>query len=69
MVADTRYKYIWNNGDEDELYDLETDPYEMHNLIHGSGSHKLSEMQTALGDWMNATGDPLTAAYRDQIDV
>ena len=28
-----RYKYIFNKGDTDELYDLEQDPWEMKNLI------------------------------------
>lgn len=28
------YKYVFNGFDEDELYDLAADPYEMHNLAH-----------------------------------
>jgi len=32
MIRDRQYKYIWNATDVDELYDLETDPYEINNL-------------------------------------
>lgn len=27
-----QYKYVDNHGDTEELYDLEADPYELHNL-------------------------------------
>ena len=27
-----QYKYVDNHGDAEELYDLEADPYELHNL-------------------------------------
>jgi len=33
MIFDGRYKYVWNLSDTDELYDLESDPWEMSNLI------------------------------------
>ena len=33
MGVSQRYKYIFNKGDTDELYDLEQDPWEMKNLI------------------------------------
>ena len=32
MVYDGRWKYIRNRFDSDELYDLETDADEMHNI-------------------------------------
>lgn len=32
MLADKRYKYVRNQGQLEELYDLQNDPYEMHNL-------------------------------------
>jgi len=32
-----RYVYVETEGDKSELYDLETDPYELHNLIDDSG--------------------------------
>ncbi len=32
-VRTAKYKYVWNLTDNDELYDLENDPGEKHNLI------------------------------------
>ncbi len=34
-VFNNKWKYVFNAFDFDELYDLENDPLEMHNLIHG----------------------------------
>ena len=31
-VWNRKYKYVWNTFDYDELYDLENDPHEMHNI-------------------------------------
>ncbi|MCB0602955.1 MAG: DUF4976 domain-containing protein, partial [Saprospiraceae bacterium] len=45
------YKYIrwYKYQDRDELYDLESDPYEMHNLVHEPNMKSLaSEMKTEL---------------------
>ena len=33
MVYDGRYKWIRNWNDTDELYDLRTDPRELHNVF------------------------------------
>ncbi|HIL24137.1 MAG TPA: sulfatase [Verrucomicrobia bacterium] len=42
----------------EELYDLETDPHEIHNLI-GERKHadKLNELRAAHSDWVKRTGD------------
>ena len=32
MIRDRKFKYVWNPTDVDELYDMESDPYEMNNL-------------------------------------
>ncbi|MFR9148518.1 sulfatase/phosphatase domain-containing protein [Hungatella sp.] len=32
MAVEGRIKYVYNQGDLEELYDLEKDPFEMHNL-------------------------------------
>ncbi len=32
VLTDIQYKYVWNQGQMEELYDLENDPYEMKNL-------------------------------------
>ena len=42
----------------EELYDLETDPHEIHNLV-GKRNHinKLNELRAAHSDWVKRTGD------------
>lgn len=58
-VFDGRYKLVVNLHYTDELYDLENDPQEMHNLIE---SVELSETREVLHNriirWMNETRDP-----------
>jgi len=53
-----RYKYVFNGFDEDELYDLEEDPHEMHNLA-GDPSHQAiaEEMAARMWEIIRATGD------------
>ncbi|MDU5288971.1 MAG: DUF4976 domain-containing protein [Clostridium sp.] len=36
-VWNRKWKYVFNTFDYDELYDLEADPHEMHNLLQGRG--------------------------------
>ena len=53
-----RWKYIHypDVADADELYDLQTDPYEMKNLIADPrAADQLLSMKTALAEQMNAT--------------
>ncbi|EMI16967.1 mucin-desulfating sulfatase (N-acetylglucosamine-6-sulfatase), partial [Rhodopirellula maiorica SM1] len=54
-----RYKYIRCHGlwDRDELYDLQTDPDEMHNLID-SPEHagRVQQLNTELWDLLHASG-------------
>ncbi len=68
MATDGRYKYTWNRGDRDELYDLQTDPCETLNLIadpqHGD---VLADLRRALGDWMTRTGEPLLGEYEAEV--
>jgi arylsulfatase A-like enzyme len=60
MVADGRWKYIWNCADSAELYDLETDPGETHNLaVLAQHAGRLSAMHDRLVEWMTRTSDPL----------
>lgn len=58
LIVNKRYKYIYNEGDMDELYDLEEDPFEMNNLIEDNGySDLLIEMKARLKVWREKTND------------
>lgn len=68
MAVDDRYKYVWSNGDRDELYDLETDPRELVNRIDdGAAADILSRRRDRLRRWMVETDDPLLSAYDSQL--
>jgi arylsulfatase A-like enzyme len=63
MAITGRYKYVFNGFDMDELYDLESDPHEMSNLIdYAPANHAASEMRGRLYDLMTQFGDPYAAA-------
>ncbi len=54
-----RYKYIYNHGvwDINELYDLNTDPYEMNNLIRSPQHQEIAHtMRDEIFDWLESTG-------------
>jgi arylsulfatase A-like enzyme len=43
----------------EELYDIQTDPYELHNLAdQPEHQSRLEKMRTAFRDWQKRTGDP-----------
>ena len=58
LVVTDRYKYIWNDEDMDELYDLKKDPFELKNLIHNKEFKDiLADMKARLNNWRQKTGD------------
>lgn len=59
-VFDGRYKLSIHLLDSiDELYDMETDPYEMKNLISDENYYEIAEkLHEKLLNWMNETRDP-----------
>lgn len=60
MVRDARWKYVYNATAEDELYDLDADPGEIHNRAPDPGSaNELARLRQRLVAWMKATDDPL----------
>jgi len=63
-VFDGRYKLSIHLMTNDALYDLESDPAEMKNLID-SPEHaaKRNELHDRLLDWMNRTRDPFRGYY------
>jgi arylsulfatase A-like enzyme len=64
LVTDNRYKYVWNENDMDELYDLQEDPYELVNLVDKRDKDSLlRQLRAQLLCWMKDTEDPLTDAF------
>jgi uncharacterized sulfatase len=63
-ICDSRYKLTINLLSSDELYDLQSDPQELMNLIDSSA---YSEVRNILHDqllkWMNDTRDPFRGYY------
>jgi arylsulfatase A-like enzyme len=58
LIVTDRYKYIWNDGDLDELYDLKEDPFELNNLINiVEYKDILNNMKKRLKNWRQRTGD------------
>lgn len=58
MLRQDRWKYTWNATDIDELYDLDADPHELHNLV-GDAAHaaQLTRMRRRLLEVLTAEGD------------
>ncbi len=62
MLHTGRFKYVFNAGDFDELYDLESDPHELHNLLDAPESQALRrDMAERLHAAMAESGDPHAA--------
>ena len=60
MVRDRRWKYVWNATAEDELYDLESDPGEIHNLTADpTRQDEIARLRHRTVAWMEQTHDLL----------
>jgi arylsulfatase A-like enzyme len=59
-VITERHKYIENEGDISELYDLDEDPYEMHNLALNEPGDIELDLRERLHTWQRETGDIIT---------
>ena len=58
MVRDRRWKYVWNATAQDELYDLESDPGELHNLATAPECRgELARLRERLVAWMEEIDD------------
>ena len=70
MIRDERWKYVWNMTDVDELYDMESDPWELTNLA-GRAEHAetLADMRKRLLTALEARGDRTVKAFwaHDQL--
>jgi len=61
---DGRYKLVINLLATDELYDLETDAGEVHNLIESTHHSSVRDrLHDRLLEWMNTTRDPFRGYY------
>jgi arylsulfatase A-like enzyme len=59
-----RYKYIFNGFDFDELYDLESDPWERRNLIDEPELEPVRrKLMARLWDYVRDTDDTIDNAY------
>lgn len=69
MLRDSRWKYVWNATAEDELYDLQADPGEIHNrAADPSCREELARLRRRLVAWMEDIRDPLLNGWnRDQL--
>jgi arylsulfatase A-like enzyme len=62
LVVTDRFKYVATRGQMDELYDLESDPYELVNLIDEPAYKDiLSDLRARLLDWQRRTQDKESA--------
>ncbi len=58
VVWDGPWKFVFNGFDFDELYNLETDPYEMHNLAPDPAhANRLVQMTALFWHYARQTGD------------
>ena len=60
MIRTRSWKYIYNPCFEDELYDVISDPCELHNLAQKLGfKHTLRRMKERMVNWLQKTGDTI----------
>ncbi|WP_255314506.1 sulfatase-like hydrolase/transferase [Bacillus sp. FJAT-26390] len=65
MLRKGTFKYVFNCGDMDELYDLAGDPHELTNLINRSDyAQTLAELRQSLADWMIRHEDSLLKQFK-----
>ena len=58
MVRTDNWKYVYNPYSEDELYDMKSDPHELHNLANHLGfKHVLRRMKDRMVKWLRETED------------
>ena len=63
MIVHAGHKYIFHPGAFDELYDLDSDPWEMKNLIEDPGKREmLEQLRHRLLTWIEKSGDSPTIA-------
>ena len=58
MVRTRRWKYMLSDVNEEALFDLENDPYELTNLLDEPAARaSLQRLRKSLSAWMDRVGD------------
>lgn len=58
MIRTREWKYVWNCTDVDELYDMRSDPHELHNVIGHPGNRRIvAELRKRLYHILHEDGD------------
>lgn len=64
MYRKGSYKYVFNGGDRDQLFDMEMDPLEMDNLAQKPEyAEILLKLKNQFADWMEKNKDPIRAGF------
>jgi arylsulfatase A-like enzyme len=63
IVQTDRWKYVFNGFDDDELYDLQADPDEMHNVIAGAPEAVVRDMCGRMWRFAATEGDTAINPY------
>ncbi|MEZ4656228.1 MAG: DUF4976 domain-containing protein [Caldilineaceae bacterium] len=69
LITD-RHKYVDNDAQLHELYDLHADPYQLQNLLnHPDAESILPDMRARLRQWQESTGDAgvVNPAYQQAL--
>jgi len=69
MIRTDRFKFVFNGPDVNELYDLATDPHELHNLVDNPAYEDARrELADRLGNWMERSDDHVAVQrYRRRV--
>ncbi|UCD28913.1 MAG: sulfatase-like hydrolase/transferase, partial [Planctomycetota bacterium] len=58
MVRTKRWKYMLSDVNDEALFDLKNDPYELKNLVNEPAvQQQLQHLRKSLADWMDRVGD------------
>lgn len=64
MIRTREWKYVWNPTDVDELYDLQADPHELHNVVrHPEHFDSLRTLRRRMYETLHQEGDGLVRNY------
>lgn len=64
MYRKDKYKYVFNAGDKEQLFDMEADPDELDNLAYQPAYQQvLLQIKNDFAVWMTANGDIIRNAY------